>query len=68
MMDNFNNTLFFEPSKQHSSMPHYYKIKLDTTELCTDTEKAQYCQYTGETKWDAALVWVYIMYTTVVLS
>ena len=67
MMYNFNNIFFFEPSKKHSAMPPDYKLELDTTESCTDTEKSQYCQYNGEKKWAAALVRIDIMYTTVVL-
>ena len=40
-MENFKNTFGFEPSKQHSAMPPDYKTELDTTDLCTDTEKGQ---------------------------
>ena len=42
MMDNFNNTLIFEPSRKHSAIPPGYTHELDTTELCNDTEKSQY--------------------------
>ena len=40
MVDNFKNTFGFDPTKKHSVVPHNYKPELDTTELCTDTEKA----------------------------
>ena len=39
MMDNFNNTFGVDISKQHGAMPPEYKPKLDTIELCTDTER-----------------------------
>ena len=64
----FKNTLGFDPSKQHAAMPPTYKPELDTTELCTDTEKAQYWKYTGEMQWDVALGQKEIMYATIVIS
>ena len=54
-MDNFKNTLAFEPSKKNSAMSPDYKPELDATELCTDNEKAQYCTCTGEMQWSVAL-------------
>ena len=42
MMDKFKNTFGFDPSNQHAAMPPEYNPELETTELCTDTEKAQY--------------------------
>ena len=67
-MDNFNKTFGFEPSKKYATMHPYYKPDLDTNELCTDTEKAQYCKWIGEVQWFIYLGHIDIMYDTIVLS
>ena len=67
MMDNFNNTFGFEPSKQHSTMPPHYKRDIDTTDLFDDADKAQYWKCIGDMKWDVELGQINIMYATIVL-
>ena len=37
MMDNFKNTLGFDPSKKHAAMPTDYNPELETTDLCNNT-------------------------------
>ena len=66
-MDNFKNTFGFDPSKQHSTMPTDYEPKLYTTDLFTDTDKAQYWKYIGEMQWSVVLYQIDIMYATVVV-
>ena len=68
MMENFNKTFGFEPSKHHYAMPPEYKPELYTTELFTDTEKAQYWQCISEIQWAVALYQINIMCDTVVVS
>ena len=68
MMDNFENTFWFYPSKQHATIPPDYKTELDTTDLCNNNAKAQYRQYVGDMQWDITLGWIYIMYANLVLS
>ena len=33
MMDNFKNTFFFEPSKEHTAMPTNYKPEFNITDI-----------------------------------
>ena len=60
-MDNTKNTFGFEPSKKHSTMTTEYKPELNPTELCTDTEKAQYWQCISEIQWSVTLGQIDIM-------
>ena len=64
MMDNFKKKFGSEPSNQHGAMPPDYNPELDTTELCTDTEKSQYWKFIGETQWADTLGLIDIMYAT----
>ena len=67
MMDNFNNILGFEPSKKHAAIPPDYKTELETPELFTDTENAQYWQCIDDMQCAVTLGRTYIMYATVLL-
>ena len=49
-------------------MPPDYNLELYTTELFTDTEKAQYWQCISEMQLVVALGRIYIMHASVVLS
>ena len=68
MMNNFNNTFSFDPSKQHSDMPPNYKPELDITDICNNDEKAQYYQLISDMQWALALGRINIMYANVALS
>ena len=68
MMDNFKNNFGFEPSNQHAAMQPDCKPEIDTTEICTDTEKAQYWKWIGEIQWAVVLGQIDIMYATIVFS
>ena len=68
MMDNFKNTFGFEPSKKHAAMTPDFKPELETTELCNNTEKAQYWKCISEMQWAVALGRKDMMYANIVLS
>ena len=45
-----------------------YKPKIDTTDLCSYSKKAQYWKRISEMQWAISLGWIDIIYATIVLS
>ena len=68
MMEKFNNTFGFDPSKQPAAIPPDYKPDIDTTNLCNDSEKVQYWKFIGEMQWAVDLGRIDIMHDAVSLS
>ena len=67
-MDNFKNTLCFDPSKKHADIPPNYKPEINITDICNDAKKDQYWKCIGDMQWDVALFHIDIMYATIVIS